>query len=221
MSRLRSTAIATTIALAALALSACGTAEDAPSGSPSASSVALPTPTPTPTPTKPTPPASAPPQAPAVAIPKDCRSLVNAQTYAATFGNTPLNDPAVIDPADAGAVQPSTPPAGATAAQILKSAIQLHCVWRDPGADITYLEATVATVDAAVAKQYLDSLPASGYTCKNASSGRQCQRVQPDPQYPVDDATTSYLRDSVYIFVGQANFPTKNLMGSIVATIWG
>jgi hypothetical protein len=200
------------LALGALALSGCTSPVPLPGGSPSASSPAS---------SMPTPPVSAAPQAPAVAIPKDCRKLVNPQTYSATFGATPLNDPTVIDPTDAGAVQPSTPPAGATAAQILKSAVQLHCVWRDPAADITYLEATVATVDAAVAKQYLDSLPASGYTCKDANGGRQCQRVQPDPQYPVDDANTSYLRDSVYIFVGQANFPTNNLMGSIVATIWG
>jgi hypothetical protein len=160
------------------------------------------------------------PQAAPVNIPNDCRQLVDPQTYAATFGGTPLNDPNVIGPVAAGAVEPSAPPAGATTKAILSSATQLRCIWRDPGADVTYLEATVATVDAVVAAQYLDELPASGYTCTMANGGQQCQRVQPDPQYPVDVGDTSYLRDNVYIYVGQANFPTHNLIGSIVATLW-
>jgi hypothetical protein len=199
-------------ALSALAVSECTSSAPLPSGSPSASNPARPGPTPT---------ASAAASTRTVNIPADCRKLVDPQTYAATFGNTPLNDPAVIAPEAAGAVQPKASSAAASVQQVLDDATQLRCVWRDPGADITYLQTTIATVDASIAKQYLDSLPASGYTCIDANGGRQCQRVQPDPQYPVDNAHTAYLRDNVYIDVGQANFPTHNLMGSIVATIWG
>jgi hypothetical protein len=145
---------------------------------------------------------------------------MNPQVYTAIFGDTPLNDPAVVGSEGAGKVEPTAAPAGATAQEVLSSATQLRCIWRDPNADITYLEATVATVDTAIAATYLDGLPAGGYTCTEANGGRQCQLIKPNEQYPVDEGHTEFVRDAVYISVNQANFPTKNLLGAIVATLW-
>ncbi len=165
-------------------------------------------------------PSSTPSTAPAVAIPRDCHQLVSPDSYKRTFGDTPLNDPGFVGPDGAGAVTPSAPPPGANASQILSSAVQLYCVWRDPRADITGIAVTVATVDGAVARGHLDELAAQGYTCKDVHGGRQCQKVEKDPEYPVDDGFTSFSRDDVYLSVTQSNFPTNDLIGRIVATLW-
>ncbi|MEO7123678.1 MAG: hypothetical protein ABI400_11295 [Lacisediminihabitans sp.] len=204
--------------LLAFMLSGCTPNTSDSPATPASSAMATPGAAPAPT-TSATP--SAAPQKAAFTIPSDCHNLVNAATYSAVFAGTPLNDPRVVNPGEAGPLQPKTAPSGVTPEVVLASATQLRCVWRDPGADVTYLEATVATVDPAVASTYLDALAAQGYTCKQANGGRQCQLVAPNTQYPVDDAHTVLLRDTVYIYVGQSNFKTTNLMGSIATTIWG
>ncbi|HEV7955909.1 MAG: hypothetical protein JWL94_2182 [Microbacteriaceae bacterium] len=141
--------------------------------------------------------------------------------YAATFGDLPLNHPAVVGPRDAGAVTPSSPPTGATAEEILSHATQLRCIWRDPMADITYLAATIGTADTATGRLHLEELAASGYTCVGVHGGTRCQMVKPDETYPVDEGYTAFLRDDIYIYVGQANFATEDLLGEFVDNLWG
>jgi len=206
--------VTSTVALAALLLTGCTTPSPTPSGSPSASassSAGSPSPSPG---------ASTPTAADAVAIPKDCTAIVSPAVYAKTFGTTPLNDPAVVDAEFAGAVTPVTPPAGAAADEVLASAAQLRCVWKDPGADITNLQASIGTVDPAVATGYLTSLAAQGFTCGAKYGGQQCQRISQNEQYPVQDGRTYFLRGTTWIAVLQSNFATTGLMGQIVGTLW-
>ncbi|MCU1584894.1 MAG: hypothetical protein JWM49_1450 [Microbacteriaceae bacterium] len=142
--------------------------------------------------------------------------------YGSVFGDTPLNDPAMLDGGTpSGHVTPSAPPPGASQAEVLQSATELICIWRDPAADITGLQVTVARVDPAVAKAYLAGLTAKGYTCGEAHSGLRCGLIKPNATYPVDEGYTSFLRDDIYIDVSQANFPTNDLIGKIVGTLWG
>lgn len=151
----------------------------------------------------------------------DCRSLVSADRYDDIFLGTPLNDPGTVDVSITGVLTPTAPPEGASPEEILAAAAQLRCIWRDPGADITSIAVTIARVDVAVADAHLDEIAASGYTCTEAHSGRACQLVQPNDQYPVDEAFTYFLRDDVYISVVQANFPTDDLLGDMASVIWG
>ncbi|CAN5517790.1 hypothetical protein BH10ACT4_BH10ACT4_10250 [soil metagenome] len=155
-----------------------------------------------------------------IALAKDCPSIVKQERYAATFGDTPLNDPGVVDAADAGAVEPTPSPAGATASEMLANAVELHCVWRDPGADITYLEVSMAHVDPAVATGYLTELAGKGYSCTDTLGGRSCGLVKPNEQYPVDEGYTSFLRDDVFISIADANFPSPRLLADMVAILW-
>ncbi|MBK4347473.1 hypothetical protein [Lacisediminihabitans changchengi] len=202
------------VTLGVLLLSGCSFPSAAPSGSASPSaSAGGPSSSPSPS-------ASASSAAEVATIPKDCKAIVGSTVYASTFGTTPLNDPAVAEPGTTGAVTPLTPPAGAAVDEVLASAAQLHCIWRDPNADITYLEATIGTVDAAVAAGYLASLPGEGFTCATKYGGQQCQRITKDEQYPVDDAKTYFLRGTTWIFVGQANFATNGLIGEIAKVVW-
>lgn len=205
----RRTALAT-LAIVALALVGCTSTPSQPSDSPAASAdpgaSASPDVSPDPSP---------------VAIPSDCRGLISPDVYDATFGDTPLNDPAVLPPDEAGVVQPAVSPVGATPSSILASAVQLRCAWKDPRADISHVLVTVATVDASVGLQYLDELSTEGRTCGEAHGGRRCQLIQPNEQYGVDEGYTDFLRGDVFISVGQANFPTNDLLGSIVTTMWG
>jgi len=206
--------VTSTVALGALLLTGCTAPSPTPSGSPSASASA------SAGGSSPSPSASTSVTADAVAIPKDCTAIVSTAVYAKTFGSTPLNDPALGEADSLGVVTPSTPPAGAAPDEILASAAQLHCIWKDPRADITYLEATIGTVDPAVATAYLATLPAQGFTCAAKYEGQQCQRITKDEQYPVDDGRTYFLRGSTWIFVGQANFPTNGLIGQMAAVLW-
>jgi hypothetical protein len=160
------------------------------------------------------------PAAREIALPAECASIIEPERYSATFGDTPLNDPGVIDAADAGTVEPTPSPAGATASEVLSNAVQLHCVWRDPGADITYLELTMAHVDSAVATGYLTELSGKGYSCTDTLGGRSCGLVKPNELYPVDESYTSFLRDGVYLSIAEANFPAPNLLADLVAAVW-
>jgi len=206
--------VASTVALGAVLLTGCTTPSPNPSGSPSTSasasasaSAGSSSPSPSASPS-------------AAAIPKDCKAIVSAAVYAKTFGSTPLNDPAVVDAEFAGAVTPVTPPAGAAPDEVLASAAQLRCVWKDPRADITNLQASIGTVEPAVATGYLTSLAAQGFTCGAKYEGQQCQRISQNEQYPVQDGRTYFLRGTTWITVLQSNFATNGLMGQIVATLW-
>lgn len=179
-------------------------------------------PTPTPS-TTPAPSASESPTAsaaPTIALPAECADLVSEETYAAVFASTPLNDPGFLGETPAGAIEPTEPPAGATAEQILASAARLYCVWRDPNADITGLVAAVAIVDVVVAEQQLQLLSERDYTCADAFGGRRCQLVRQNELYPVEEGHTVFLRDDVYITVDQYNYPTNGLLEEIVTRLW-
>ena len=184
----------------------------------------------TPTPAEPGASASAPesenpvptvPPPPAVAaIPTDCRDIVDPATYAATFGEGPLNDPQAIDPSEAGELTPTPAPVGATYREIIASATELRCLWRQWDADLTYLQVEIGTVPTNVGLARLDQLSAEGYTCEDTLDGRRCQQISTIEGYDVDEGDTQFLRDDVYIQVGQANFTTNGLLAAIVDRVW-
>jgi len=199
----------------ALVLTGCAADEPAPT---TASDSA----TETPAPTAPSDSATEAPATPSTAaVPTDCATVVDAATYAATFGETPRNDPALDYPDGLGAVAPTSPPAGASTDETITSGIELRCIWRDPGADISFLLLEAGRVTPEAAQARLEQLAAEGYTCEDQLGGRQCQLVRPNEQYPVDEADTQFVRDDVLIRVQQANVPTTGLMAAVVARIWG
>ena len=187
---------------------------DAPSASPTPSASGSPTATPTPGPTG---------TASPVAIPPDCRDIVSAGDYEAVFGEVPLNPEGFTTRSGApfGQVTPTTPPTDATPAEIVRSATTLDCLWRDPNADVTFLEVALGAVDPAVGASYLDDLAADGYTCVDIHEGRRCHLTRPNADYPVDESFTRFQRDGIFISVDQANFSTNDLIGRIVDRLGG
>ena len=191
----------------ALLLSGCATDEPAPAA-PTGSATESPAASATPSPT-------------AAGLPTDCATVFDAATTEATFGTTPLNDPALQYPDELGALAPTTPPAGASTDETIESGVELRCIWRDPGADISFLLLEAGRVTPEAAQARLDQLAGEGYTCADQLDGRQCQLVRPNEQYPVDEADTQFVRDDVLIRIQQANVPTNALMAEVVARIWG
>jgi hypothetical protein len=218
------------LAVALLALTGCGGMDlgpgdgaaspspsadtDAPSASPTPSGSVSPTATPTTGPTG---------TASPVAIPTDCREIVSASAYESVFADVPLNPEGFTTRSGApfGQVTPTTPPPGATPAEAVRGATTLDCLWRDPNADITFIEVAVGAVDPAVGTSYLDDLAADGYTCTDVHEGRRCHLTRPNADYPVDESFTRFQRDGVFISVDQANFSTNDLIGDIVDRLWG
>ena len=227
----RGTIAVTTALLVSLAAAACsgGGAPDgddtttAPSPTTTEAAATL-SATPEPSPTSTPAPAS---------IPTDCTDVVDAATYASTLASSPLNDPAVVGEGPAGQQQPTTAPAGSDAGAVVAAATQLDCVWRDPRADITGLGITISSVDAATQEAFqawlLDRAnqapvardAGASYACEPGYDGTLCQLSFQDPLYGVEIAETALLRDGVVVQVGQANFPTDDLMGALVTRIWG
>ena len=196
--------------LAVLALSACATGS--PGAGPTADGPSAdPTPDPTPTATI----SFAPPS-----VPTDCATLVDESTYAATFGATPLNDPAVGEPGMLGVVTPTAPAEGASPADAVDAATQLRCIWRDPGADITYLRVQIGSVGGTIGTGYRTALELDGYTCDQSLGGDRCAITGTDPQYQTETGDTVFERDDIVVRIDQANFPTDNLLGAIVSRIW-
>jgi hypothetical protein len=196
---------AATALVLVFALAGCAPAPSALTQSPSPSSSPSATPTSAPEP---------------VAMPTDCLTIVDPDVYAASFADMPLNDPTIAAYYPLGALTPSEPAAGATVEEAIDSGVELRCLWRDRNADVTFLEVEIGTVDPVLAAGYLDGLPAVGYDCGDTFDGRQCQIVGQSEMYPVEEATTVFLRDDVFISVEQANFPTNDLLAAIVERIW-
>jgi hypothetical protein len=208
-------------ALVVLSLAGCA---GGPSGgatpTPSASATAGPgdgetsTPTATPTPT-PTEAAGASP----VTIPTDCTQIVDSATYAATMADTPLNPEDFVrrDGTARGARTPTAPAADATLVQIVDSAAELDCLWRDPRADITALGVIMGRLDQATSASMLSLAAADGATCSDAQGGRLCQKSGEDVQYQTDQTQTYFVRGDLYVYVNQTNYPTNDLLGSILA----
>ena len=156
-----------------------------------------PSPRPTPTPTSRT-----------ATIPTDCRSLVPAADYGRLFGETPLTDVT----ADVAEVRRS---AGALA--WTGSAPDIVCLWMDPRADVSGLEVEIGRV----APGKGDALADSPQECQDRDGGRVCRTSMPADGYPVDQVTTSFQRDDVFIVITQTNFPTNGLLSAVVGEIWG
>lgn len=160
-------------------------------------------------------------------IPTDCKKLVDPTTYAATFGDTPLNDPGVTGTPGTeyytatGVVTPIPSSASTAPKDAMSNSVQLRCIWRYPQADITNLYVEIGTVDPTVSASYLNTLPAQKFECSDANAGRVCQFQTQLVEYPVVHSLTEFVRDNVYIRVGQDNFRTNNLLGAIVTTVWG
>jgi hypothetical protein len=202
------------LALAALAvtiplvLAGCiQPAPDGSSGDPTPSESESTTPSPEPTETGPT------------ALPADCAALV-ATADPAQFGDAPLNDPVFVPQGPSGVVEPVLPPADADARQTVRALHELWCLWADPAADITHLSVEVGHIDADTADALIGELQADGYECGEANGGTQCAIVTPNSQFPVDDEFTYLFRDDLFVLVDQTNFPTNNLMGSIVEVLF-
>jgi len=219
---MRRTTTTTTAGVAVLAatllLTGCtGGSGATPSTTPTTAPTASPTPmpdaggdtTPTPTPTA----------APVASIPTECTDIVDAQTYAATFGDTPLNP---VEFGDGwGAVTPTTPADGATGYEVAKAVAELRCLWRDPRADVSGIGVDVGRVTADQADGIVRWAGSEGYTCGPLHEGTSCQLVTPDPQYPVETTNTLFVRDGVVVVVNQTNVPTDDLLGAISTRLWG
>ncbi len=202
------------LALTAGCSSGPGEATPDPS-SPGSSAPSSPTPSGTATP--------APTETPGpIALPTDCTDVVDQATYAATFGDSPLN-PVEFGGSGttSGVVTPTEPPAGASAVQIVRAANELSCLWRDPRADISGIGVDMGHLDPAVSGPAFDSLASAGFTCTSVHEGRSCQLVTPEQQYPVDRTQTFWVRDDVVVTVDQTNVPTDDLIGSIATRLWG
>ncbi|QNE45630.1 hypothetical protein F1C58_00950 [Glaciihabitans sp. INWT7] len=203
----RAVATFAVLMLGAAALSGC-TGGSPPPPAPSVSTVPSATPSPSTTPGV------------VVDFPRKCASIIPDAAYTATFGDTPLNDPGVVDAEDADTVTPTPSPPGSPAGTVLANAVELHCVWRDPGADITYLEVTMAHTDRMLALGYLAELAGKNYSCTDTLGGRSCTLVKPNEQYPVDEGYTSFVRDNVYVSISEANFASPKLLSDLVAVLW-
>lgn len=164
------------------------------------------------------PPASESPEADGLAIPTDCTAVMSPSMYEATFADVPLNDEAF---GETGVIEPEPPPGeGADAQQAVLSQVSLRCIWRDPAADITGLELTMARVDPEVGAAYLEVLGDSGYECEEKYDGDWCQRVFTENVYNTEVGSTKFVRDDIYIGVEQTNFPTQGFLADVVETVW-
>jgi len=157
---------------------------------------------------------------PAITIPADCENLVDAATYEATFGSTPLNDPSLAENYPVGNLPPATAPDGAAIDEVVEAGTQLRCVWRDPGADVTYLQVQIGSAGEGVGVEYLKKLQLDDYTCDETLGGTRCTLTGTDPQYQVEIGDTAFVRDDMVVRIDQANFPTENLLDAVVATLW-
>lgn len=224
MATARTLAFAGALAFAVVTLTGCtadSTTAD-PSSSPSAGVSSTPSTTPdssaegTPS-TTPEPTESA--AAPVVTIPTDCTQITDADTYAAQLTLAPLNPEAAPrrDGTPFGARTPEVPPTDADPVEIVDSAASIDCLWRDPGADITGLEVALGRLDQATSTSLLDQVAAAGATCTDEHDGRVCQVSTTTEPYGTDLTKTYFVRGDLVIYVSQSNYPTDDLLGSMLA----
>ena len=223
MSNVRPLTTVTAAALVVVALAGCGgqasgdyagppTPTTSPTSSAAPEATSEPTVDPAPTAT-PTPDAS-----PAVTIPSDCTQIVDTATYEATMGANPLNPDNFPrrDGTAHGARTPGIPEAGADPVAVADTAAELDCLWRDPRADVSGLSVQMGRLDQPSASSLLQRAEASGSTCSDSHGGRVCQISSVDPQYGTDASRTYFVRGDLFIAVDQSNFPTNDLLGSIL-----
>lgn len=167
---------------------------------------------------------AAPTTAPAtVSIPTDCTDIVSADRYEATFGDTPLNPEGYVlpDGSARGVHTPVTPREGVASSAVAEDLSELTCLWRDPRADITGISISTGHLDAAGEAALLAATEREGATCTDERGGRRCVSTSVVEPYGADAANTTFLRDGVFVHVGQSNFPTDDLLSALVARIWG
>lgn len=191
----RVTALAVAVALAAV-LAGCapesnGSATQTPDASPSGSPTPIPTVSGSPTPT-----------GVPVAIPDDCRAILNEAVLAELAG-IPLNDPAF---------GPSGP----------QSDGSLICIWADPGADTTGLTTTIAYMSRGPALDLLNQLADDeGFTCYTPDGGTRCEKTWENETYPVTDGRTLFWRDDVLIDTTYSNLAPSGYTTAIVEALFG
>jgi hypothetical protein len=189
-------AIVAALAAGMLALGACapdtGTPPSSAGPSPVESTSADASPSPSPSPS-----ASA-----SASVPTDCRAILSAPVLA-QLGDTPLN------PEGFG-------PVGAQADG------SLICLWRDPGADTTYLATDIRRMDRGPALDALNALAdGEGFTCYTPNGGTRCEKTWTNEQYGVTDGRTLFWRDGVLIDTRFSNLAPSGYTDSIVAAIFG
>lgn len=216
----RSTGIATVATIAAaVALAGCTADPRGPEQTPSASDTATAdaaapsatTPSATPRPTSTITPV------PGVdddrgRLPSTCAGLVTAGRWDGAFASAPLNDPGVVG-------DPVETPRDDLTAVLQPDGTQLYCVWRDPGADTTFLSIRVAVVDSTKAYSHLQSA-LTGYDCAVDGTAYRCQEISQNPQYPVTDGDTYWTRGDVGIHIQQSNVATSGLLDDVIAHVF-
>lgn len=190
--------------IAVLLLSACapetpsGTPGDSPAPSASVSGSPTPietygldasaTPSPSPSPS-------------IVALPTDCRAILNASVLA-QLEDVPLNDPAF----GASGTQPDS---------------SLICIWADPRADTTRLITTIAYADRGAALDMLNELANNeGFTCFTPDGGTRCEKTWQNETYPVTDGRTLFWREGVLIDTRYSNLAPSGYTSAIIASLW-
>lgn len=220
--RTHTTAAIGALLLTVAALSGCAqqgpagpgtpTATNAAGGEPSATAdAATPSPTTTPRPTSTISPVPG-VDDDAGKLPDSCTGLITAGKWYDAFASAPLNDPSSVgDPVEVpkDSLTPVVQPDGKS----------LYCVWRDPGADTTYLSIRVATVDSTKAYPHLKSA-LEGYDCTLDGYGYRCQKVSENSQYPVTDGDTYYTRGDVGIHIRQSNVTTSGLLDDVITHVF-
>jgi hypothetical protein len=152
-----------------------------------------------------------------VELPADCVDTMSEETYASTFADVPLNDPAF---GPSGVVEPDPAAPGSDIELVIAGQLTLICIWQDPAADVTGLRLAMGHVALEDGEAYLEELEDQGYECKNRYDGQWCQHVSNDTDFGVEEGHTAYLRDDVFIEVHQANFPTNGFLADVVETVW-
>lgn len=136
------------------------------------------------------------------AIPTDCRSILS-ESVLTQLGETPLNPPNF----------------GPTGTQADGSVI---CLWRDPGADTTYLSTTISKMSSGPALDMLNGLVASdGFSCFTPDKGTRCEKTWQNTTYPVTDGRTLFYRSGILIDTTYSNLAPSGYTDSIVAHLFG
>jgi hypothetical protein len=76
--------------------------------------------------------------------------------------------------------------------------------------------ATRAPTSPASASSLLQQAEAGGGTCSDAHQGRLCQQTRVHEMYGTDSTDTYFVRGDLYVAVTQSNYPTNDLIGSIL-----
>ena len=160
-----------------------------------------PTPSDTPTPIVTLTPDATP--TPLAQIPEDCRSMLT-ESVLSQLEDVPLNDP------EAG-VSTGPRPDGS-----------LVCLWRDPGADTTFLQTTISGLARGPALDLLNGLAdEQDFTCYTPEGGTRCEKTWENETYPVTDGRTLFWRDGILIDTTFSNLAPSGYTSAIIAGIWG